>query len=94
MTATVTLPNSDDVVVLLDPERRPTGVLPWHPFRNVLRVTPAGDIVWRAELVPGETTAKCWHGIEFKGALRARTYSYDCLLDPESGAIVESTFTK
>ena len=39
---------------------RPDGVLPWHPFNNVLRVDPAGHIVWHAELVPGETAAKCW----------------------------------
>jgi hypothetical protein len=92
--ASVPLPDTDDVVVLLDPERRPDGVLPWHPFHNVLRVSPSGEIGWRAELVPGETTAKCWHAIRFGGVLRASTYSFDCVLDPDTGRIVESTFTK
>jgi hypothetical protein len=92
--ATVGLPGTDDVVVLLDPERRPEGVLPWHPFHNIVRITPSGDINWRAELVPGETTAKCSHRVEFDGALRAWTYSYVCELDASTGRIIESTFTK
>jgi len=92
--ATVMLPNTDDVVVLLDPDHRPDGVLPWHPFNNVLRVSPSGQIVWRAELLSAETTAKCWHGVEFEGGLRARTYSYECMLDSETGRIVDSTFMK
>ena len=50
--ASTAVPGTDDLVVLLDPERRPDGVLPWHPFRNILRVTPADEIVWHAELVP------------------------------------------
>ncbi len=92
--ASVSIPGTDDSVVLLDPERRPDGVLPWHPFPNVVRVTPEGKVVWRAELVPGETTAKCWLGIESDMSLRAWTYSYDCGLDPETGRIINTTFTK
>jgi hypothetical protein len=86
---------STDSIVLLDPERRPAGVLTWHPFPNVLRVTRSGDIVWRSALVPEETTAKCWLGVEWlDGALRARTYSYECELDPHNGQVVRATFTK
>jgi hypothetical protein len=85
---------SDDVVVLLDPDRRPEGVLDWHPFHNVLRVTPTDEIRWRAELVPSETAAKCWLGIEWGTSLRAWTYSYECVLDAETGKITRSTFTK
>ena len=92
--ASTAVPGTDDLVVLLDPERRPDGVLPWHPFRNILRVTPADEIVWRAELVPSETTAKCWHGVEFDGTLRAWTYSYNCELDPANGQIIDTMFTK
>lgn len=92
--ATVPLPGTDDVVVLLDPEQRPDEVMQWHPFRNVLRVDPSGQIVWHAGLMRSETAAKCWLGVEFDGALRAWTYSYECVLDPVTGRIVDSTFTK
>jgi hypothetical protein len=86
---------STDVVVLLDPERRPPEVLAWHPLLNVLRMTSAGDVVWRSALVPEETTMKCWLGVEWiDGVLRARTYSYDCELDSDSGQIVRTTFTE
>ena len=92
---TLHVPGSDDVIVLLDPERRPEGVLPWHPFYNVLRVQRSGLVRWRAELVPGETTAKCWLGIELVGQrLRAWTYGHDCELDAGTGAIVRAPFTK
>jgi hypothetical protein len=86
---------SADSIVLLDPERRPARVLSWHPFPNVLRVTGDGEIVWRSALVPEETTAKCWLGVNWvDGALRTWTYSYDCELDPDTGQIIRSTFTK
>jgi hypothetical protein len=93
--AEVGLEGSTDAIVLLDPERRPAQVFAWHPFPNVLRVTCVGEIVWRSALVPQETTAKCWLGVEWvDGALRAWTYSFDCELDPGTGQIVRSTFTK
>ena len=85
---------SDDTIVLLDPEQRPDGVLPWHPFHNLLRLSSTGGVVWRAELVPGESTAKCWLRVEFDDVLTAWTYSYTCVLDPGTGRIVDSTFTK
>jgi len=86
---------STDSIVLLDPKRRPAQVLGWHPFPNVLRVTSAGDVIWRSALVPRETAAKCWLDVDWvDGRLRARTYSYDCELDPDTGQIVQSTFTK
>ncbi len=92
--ASTAVPGTNDVVVLLDPERRPDGVLAWHPFRNILRVTPSDEVVWRAELVPGETTAKCWHGVKFDGILQAWTYSSNCEPDPATGRIIDTTFTK
>lgn len=86
---------SADSIVLLDPERRPAQVLAWHPFPNVLRVTRDGKVVWRSALMPDETTAKCWLRVEWvDGVLRTWTYSYDCELDPDTGLIVRSTFTK
>jgi hypothetical protein len=92
--AVVELPGTDDTVVLLDPDRRPDGVEAWHPYHNIVRVNPDGVLRWRAELLPQETTAKCWLGLRFDGSLRATTYSWKCELDPESGPIVSSKFTK
>lgn len=86
---------SADSIVLLDPERRPAQVLAWHPFPNVLRVTRDGETVWRRALVPEETTAKCWLRVDWvDGALHTWTYSYDCELDPDTGRIIRSTFTR
>ena len=86
---------STDSIVLLDPDHRPPEVLAWQPFPNVLRVTSGGDVVWRSALVPEETTAKCWLTLEWSGDhLRARTYSFECELDPASGQIVRKTFTR
>ncbi|MGN6696205.1 MAG: hypothetical protein ACTHN0_18645 [Aquihabitans sp.] len=90
----LSVPGSSDSVVLLDPNRRPEGVLPWHPYRNLLRVTAAGDIRWRAELVPDETTAKCWTAMAWGTGLTAVTYSYECELDADTGRIIRATFTK
>ena len=91
----LSLVGSSDSIVLLDPERRPPGVLHWHPFANVLRVTASGEIVWRGDLLRQETTAKCWIGVAWVGPrLRAWTYSYECELDPATGRIVRSHFTK
>jgi hypothetical protein len=92
--AEVSIPGTEDTVVLLDPERRPEGVLPWHPFHNLLRVDSDDNVVWRAELSMNETTAKCWMGMRFDDVLRAWTYSYDCDIDPDSGGILETRFTK
>lgn len=92
--AEVRLPATDDTIVLLDPDQRPDGVLPWHPFHNVLRITPEGEVRWRAELLSEETAVKAWLGLDFDGALRVWTWSYNCELDPESGRIVRKTFTK
>jgi hypothetical protein len=35
-----------------------------------------------------------WHTIRFDGALLASTYSFVCAFDPDTGQIVESSFTK
>jgi hypothetical protein len=93
--ARLTMPDSTDTVVLLDPERRPDRVLAWHPFPNVLRVTTDGAVVWQCELLSHETTAKCWLGIGWtEGRLLATTFSYVCELDPVTGKIIHETFTK
>jgi len=87
------LPDSDDVV-LLDPEQRPEGIEAWHPFHNVLRLGPAGEVRWRCALLP-ESTWKCYLSVEWVGdRMVAETPSYKVTLDPASGAIIDSVFTK
>lgn len=90
----VRLPDTADTVVLLDPDHRPKGVLPWHPFPNVLRITPAGIVKWRAELLANETTAKCWVDLSYDGSLRVGTFSFRCQLDSETGRIISTVFDK
>ena len=90
----VGLPDTEDSVVLLDPDRRPEGVLPWHPFANLLRVTPGGEVVWRAEPLAGDDW-KCWVGVASDDrTLRAWGSAHVCVIDVESGSIVSSSFTK
>lgn len=95
-TTVVRLPDTADVVILLDPECRPQGVMAWHPFPNVLRIDPEGTVKWRSELAPNETTAKCWLdlGYDNSGSLQVGTYSFRCLLDPETGRITSTVFDK
>jgi hypothetical protein len=86
---------SEDVIVLLDPQRRPTGVEDWHPFPNIMRMSPTGEVLWRSALLPQETAWKCYLLVErLDDKLIAQAPSYKVTLDPESGAIVESVFTK
>ena len=87
------VPGSDGAIVLLDPDRRPEGVLPWHPFFNLLRVAPNGEVVWRAPMV--ETSAKCWVSVGYEGCkLYANAWSWRCELDLSTGRIVDRSFTK
>jgi hypothetical protein len=88
------VPDSDDVVVLLDPEQRPEDIEAWHPFHNILRLGQAGEVRWRSALPP-ESTWKCYLSVEWVGGeLIAEAPSYKVTLDPASGSIIESVFTK
>jgi hypothetical protein len=53
------VPGSEDVIVLLDPEQRPDDVEAWHPFPNIMRIGPSGEVLWRCALLPQETAWKC-----------------------------------
>jgi len=90
------LSGSDDAIVLLDPAQRPDGVESWHPYFNLIRLSVDGDVRWRAELVPSETAAKCFYGVEWRddGSLRALAWSYDCTIDAETGRLLHAEFTK
>ncbi len=83
---------SQDAIVLLDPDVRPAGVLEWHPFFNLMRLSPEGKVVWRSEFMPGDTW-KVFLDVEWQEeVLRASAASYNCTLDPETGRIIETTF--
>ena len=89
------VPDSDDAIVLLDSEQRPAGVESWHPFNNILRITKSGDVRWRSELVPQETAFKAYLQVMWLDKiLIALAASYECELDPETGRLLRSTFTK
>ena len=90
----VRLADTADVVILLDPDRRPQGIMAWYPFPNVLRITPQGVVKWRAELLPNETTAKCWLDLRYDGSLQVSTYSFSSVLDPETGRITSTVFDR
>jgi predicted phage-related endonuclease len=92
--ATLPVPASEDVIVLLDPDVRPSGVEKWHPFPNILRMSSSGDVVWRSELLPNDTW-KCYLAVEWEGEdLLAMAASYRVRLDTASGKVTDSTFTK
>ncbi len=95
MTKELPVPNSEDLIVLLDPERRPPGVEAWHPFPNILRIGRSGDVLWRCAILPQETAWKCYLSVEWEGEkLVAAAPSYRVILDPASGAIIDCEFTK
>jgi hypothetical protein len=63
---------------------------------NLLKVTADGAAAWRAELPPGEST-DCFVSVDTDGdgGLFANTWScYRVTLDPATGRILQSLFTK
>ncbi|MDZ7734573.1 MAG: hypothetical protein U5R31_17150 [Acidimicrobiia bacterium] len=89
----VKVPGSDNRILCLDWSDRPEGVEEWHPYDNVLRVTPGGAIVWRATAPSGGW--KCFVGVSVAdGVLRAFTSDGFVELGWEDGRAGEFTFTK
>jgi len=91
------LPGSDDAVVLLDVEsgpRNPLGGLKKWP--NLVRVRADGTVVWRASAGQNSGEGDWWVAVDVKGdILQANTWScHQCHLDPESGSVLSSVFTK
>jgi hypothetical protein len=89
------IPGSDDGITLLDCDARPVDVEPWHPFPNILRLSPEGVVKWRCSLLAQETAWKCYLSVAWDSErLVAAAPSYQVALDPLSGVILDSTFTK
>jgi hypothetical protein len=51
VTTALAIGGSDDGIVLLDCEARPITIESWHPYPNVLRLSPSGEVVWRCGLL-------------------------------------------
>ena len=85
---------SADAFVLLDYSKRPQGVEKWHPYRNLMRVAPTGDVLWTAELIPGDMW-KCFVGVRISGGLLiAQGSASEAVIDPDTGAVLDIRHTK
>jgi hypothetical protein len=83
------LPESDDHVVLLEYHSGGS-----ENQQNLVRISPNGSIVWRAELPRSQTDT--YVDAEIKGGrLFAGSWSaFHVEIDPESGKILSREFTK
>lgn len=89
----VALPDSDDCVAVLDLMDRPAGVEPWHPFANLVRASPGGDVLWSAE--PPVGGLKSWTAVALRdGVIVATAWSLRCVVDPATGRITGTELTK
>jgi hypothetical protein len=88
------LPGTSDAIVVLDWMDRPKGVGSWHPCQNLLRIRPDGSIVWQASLPSAETLKRFTAAEWSDGKLIAHTWSYECEVDPETGQLLTTAFTK
>ena len=90
----IVLPETDDAIVLLDWELGPRnayGHVSGSP--NLIRVTAAGEVVWRAVAVEDKDV---WVAVEWRdGGLVGNTRScYRIELDPNTGHELSRVFTK
>jgi hypothetical protein len=86
---------SDDAVIVLDwsDEHTLDDLPPDHPFDNLVRLSPAGHVVWR--LAPPSGDLKCFTGVRWDGgALVAFGWSWRYEIDPDSGEVRSAEFTK
>jgi hypothetical protein len=90
----IALPGTEDGIVVLDWGHRPPGVEAWHPFPNLMRIRPDGKPVWTAELPLGlgekSYTGAAWR----EGTLIGFLWANAAELDPATGAVRRTWFTK
>lgn len=84
------IPDTDDGLVLYEPY--PAGWQRMQGFQNLVRVSPSGKIVWRAELP--EKGAKYVSAKLLANELKAFAPSYDVDLNVETGKILKQVWTK
>jgi hypothetical protein len=79
-------------LVLLDPDSHKQK---WGQFPNLFALSPITGILWVAEL-PTTNTGDSYHSLGIVND-RINAYSwcsYECFIDPNTGKIIEKTFTK
>jgi hypothetical protein len=83
------IPHSSDCIVLCDPDDEPRGA-----YRNLLRVSSDGLVVWQADLPSSEND--CYVAVQLRDdILSANTFScFAVRLDLVTGRILTKTFTK
>lgn len=63
-------------------------------FNNLVALTHAGEEIWEAEL-PTTTSGDSYYEVVSVSPLRARSVkSFECVIDPRTGKILEKTFLK
>ena len=89
----IAVPRSSDAVLVLDWSARPSDVLPWHPFANLVRITSHGEMVWSRVPPPSETLGS-WTAARFEdGQLLAWAWQSVSRVDAVTGEIASTTFT-
>lgn len=89
----VAIPGTDDAAVVLDPDAGPRNALGQvKAWPHLARVTPQGHVRWQVEAGPHDW----WVSIRTEGdRLLANTWSgFLKELDPDTGRVLSSTFTK
>jgi hypothetical protein len=90
----LSIPGEDDGIIVLDWSSRPPDVQSWHPYANLLRVRPNGEVVWQAS-APKSETLGCWTGAGFsEGRLCATGWASVSELDAATGEVRSTEFTK
>jgi hypothetical protein len=81
----------DSVVILYDPDSADEGN---GRFHNLAALDRSGQVLWTAEL-PTTDPGDRYYKIASSDPLTAYSArSYDCVIDPHNGRILERTFTK
>jgi len=80
---------SDDCLVLLNPDAQRQG-----PFRNLLRVSSNGAVVWNAQLPTRESD--CYTSVRWvEDSIVANSWTgYRVVIDGATGDVLNSSFTK
>lgn len=87
------LPDSEDCVAVVDWTDRPRRLEAWHPFANLVRASPTGEVMWAAD--PPRDDLKSWTAVAVHDdTVVAYAWSHRCTLDPDTGRIVATELTK
>jgi hypothetical protein len=90
VSAALPINGSSDCIVLCNPDAQLAGV-----FRNLIRVSANGAVVWRADL-PARSGNDSYVAVQWAGPqLVANTWTaYSVHIDANSGQIISAEFTK